>query len=157
MNSVVYFSMFRIHEIKFSNSVLNRYYSEVFLTINNHGLTHSKSKNDIPFEMHSLKHSKDFNFPDNFTLFQLSCMYKHLKSLARFSNNSLSLEVSKENIHKKEVGSYRGFGYSSLVSDPLTLAKGARQILLICKFIMAVVSKTNIRQNCQDASNLLRK
>ena len=33
---------------------------------------------------------------------------------------------SKENIHKKEVGPYRGFGYSSLISDPLNLAKGAR-------------------------------
>ena len=33
---------------------------------------------------------------------------------------------SKENIHKKEVGPYRGFGYLSLISDPINLAKGAR-------------------------------
>ena len=33
---------------------------------------------------------------------------------------------SKENIHKKEVGSYHGFGYLSLISDPINLAKGAR-------------------------------
>ena len=42
---------------------------------------------------------------------------------------------SKENIHKKEVGPYRGFGYSSLISDTLNLAKGARRKkLLFCKF-----------------------
>ena len=33
---------------------------------------------------------------------------------------------SKENIHKKEVGPYHGFGYLSLISDPINLAKGAR-------------------------------
>ena len=33
---------------------------------------------------------------------------------------------SKENTHKKEVGPYCGFGYSSLISDPSNLAKGAR-------------------------------
>ena len=32
----------------------------------------------------------------------------------------------KENIHKKEVGQYHGFGYLSLISDPINLAKGAR-------------------------------
>ena len=32
------------------------------------------------------------------------------------NNNKIK---SKENIHKKEVGPYRGFGYSSLISDPL--------------------------------------
>ena len=29
---------------------------------------------------------------------------------------------SQENIHKKEVGPYRGFGYLSLISDPIDLA-----------------------------------
>ena len=33
---------------------------------------------------------------------------------------------SKENIHKKEVGPYCSFSYSSLISDPLNLAKGAK-------------------------------
>ena len=33
---------------------------------------------------------------------------------------------SKENIQKKEVGPYHGFGYLSLISDPIHLAKGAR-------------------------------
>ena len=33
---------------------------------------------------------------------------------------------SKENIHKKDVGPYHGFGYESLISDPTNLAKGAR-------------------------------
>ena len=39
---------------------------------------------------------------------------------------------SKENIHKKKVGPYRGFGYKSLISDPINLAKGARE--KYCKF-----------------------
>ena len=45
----------------------------------------------------------------------------------------------------KEVGPYRGFGYSSLISDPVNLAKGARA--KNCKFAnfnMAVVLKTDI-------------
>ena len=33
---------------------------------------------------------------------------------------------SKENIHKKEVGPYHGFGYYSFISDPIKMAKGAR-------------------------------
>ena len=48
---------------------------------------------------------------------------------------------SKENIHKKEVGPYRGFGYLSLISDPKDLTKGASG--KYCKFAifnMAVVS-----------------
>ena len=52
---------------------------------------------------------------------------------------------SKENIHKKEVGPYRGFGYQSLISDPINLAKGASE--KYCKFVifyMTVVSKTDI-------------
>ena len=51
---------------------------------------------------------------------------------------------SKENIHKKEVGPYRGFGYQSLISDPIDLAKGASG--KYCKFVifnMAVISKTD--------------
>ena len=33
---------------------------------------------------------------------------------------------SKEKIHKKEVGPNHGFGYYSLISDPINLPKGAR-------------------------------
>ena len=33
---------------------------------------------------------------------------------------------SKENIHKKEVGPYHGFGYQSFISNPINMAKGAR-------------------------------
>ena len=47
---------------------------------------------------------------------------------------------SKENIHSKEVGPYRGF-----ISDPIELAKGASG--KYCKFAIcniAVVSKTDI-------------
>ena len=43
---------------------------------------------------------------------------------------------SKENIHQKEVGPYRGFGY---------LAKGARgKYYIVENFHMAVVLKTDI-------------
>ena len=48
---------------------------------------------------------------------------------------------SKENIHKKEVRPYRGFGYKSLISDPIDLAKGGSG--KYCKFAIfnrAVVS-----------------
>ena len=51
---------------------------------------------------------------------------------------------SKENIHKREVGPYRGFGPLSLISDPIDLAKGARG--KYCKFAifnMAVLLKTD--------------
>ena len=43
------------------------------------------------------------------------------------SNNNKKFRSfkSKENIHKKEVGPYRGFGYSSFISDPINLAKKA--------------------------------
>ena len=43
-------------------------------------------------------------------------------------NNSKKLRSfkSKENIHKKEFRPYHGFGYYSLISDPINLAKGAR-------------------------------
>ena len=52
---------------------------------------------------------------------------------------------AKKNIHKREVGPYRGFGYSSLISDPLNLAKGARgKNCYFANFNMAVVSKTGI-------------
>ena len=52
---------------------------------------------------------------------------------------------SKENIHKKEVGPYRGFGYKSLISGPINLTKGARgKYCIVENFNMAVVSKTDI-------------
>ena len=45
----------------------------------------------------------------------------------------------KENIHKKEVGSYRGFGYQSLISDPINLGKSARgKYGIFANFNMAV-------------------
>ena len=46
---------------------------------------------------------------------------------AVIKNNSKSLDplTAKQNIHRKEVGPYRGFSYSSLISDPLNLAQGA--------------------------------
>ena len=52
---------------------------------------------------------------------------------------------SKENIYKKEVGPYRGFGYLSLISDPINLAKGARgKYCIFENFNKTVVSKTDL-------------
>ena len=50
----------------------------------------------------------------------------------RNNNEKFRSFKSKENNHKKEVGSYRGFGYLSLISDPIDLAKGASG--KYCKF-----------------------
>ena len=44
----------------------------------------------------------------------------------RNNNEKFRSFKSKESIHKKEVGPYHGFGYLSLISDPINLAKGAR-------------------------------
>ena len=43
-------------------------------------------------------------------------------------NNNKSLDPlrAKKTFIRKKVGPYRGFGYSSLISDPFNLAKGAR-------------------------------
>ena len=47
---------------------------------------------------------------------------------------------SKENIHKKEVGPYRGFGYLNLISDPKDPAKGTSE--KYCKFAIFVTAAT---------------
>ena len=52
----------------------------------------------------------------------MSSIFKHIKD----NSKKFRSFKSKENIHKKEVGPYHGFGYSSLISDPINLAKGAR-------------------------------
>ena len=54
------------------------------------------------------------------------CYLKDTLNVDLNNNKKFRSFKSKENIHKKEVGPYRGFGYSSLISDPLNLAKGAR-------------------------------
>ena len=67
----------------------------------------------------------------------------HIFSLY-YNNEKFRSFKSKENIHKKEVGPYRGSGYKSLISDPIDLAKEASG--KCCKFAivnMAVVSKTD--------------
>ena len=58
-----------------------------------------------------------------------SKFYQSLDGLCTVINNNKKFRSfkSKENIHKKVVGSYHGFGYLSLISDPLNLAKGARE------------------------------
>ena len=62
-------------------------------------------------------------------------------------------------MHKKEFGPYCGFGYSSLVSDPLILAKGARgKKGKFANFNVAAVSKTDIsKKNSKILSNKFRK
>ena len=51
---------------------------------------------------------------------------------------------SLDPLRAKEVGPYRGFGYKSLISDPINLAKGARGIYcLFANYNMAVVSMTD--------------
>ena len=77
----------------------------------------------------------------------ISCvtLYPSQRTGAPNNNEKFRSFKSKENIHKKEVGPYRGFGYQSLISDPIDLAKGASR--KYCKFAisnMAVLSKTDI-------------
>ena len=65
---------------------------------------------------------------------------------------------SRENIHKKEVGPYRGFGYYSLISDPIDLANGAREKnCKIAIFYKAVVSKTGISRKIPNYFNFIQK
>ena len=51
---------------------------------------------------------------------------QHPAAVIRNNSKTFRSFKSKENIHKKEVGPYHGFGYKSLTSDPINLAKGAR-------------------------------
>ena len=76
----------------------------------------------------------------------------------RNNNEKFRSFKSKENIHKKEVGPYRGLGYLSLISDPIDLAKGASGIY--CKFVifnMTVVSKTDISRKIQKYLKFVQK
>ena len=57
---------------------------------------------------------------------------QHPAAVTTNNNEKFRSFKSKENIHKKEAGSYRGFGYLSLISDPINLAKGASG--KYCKF-----------------------
>ena len=60
------------------------------------------------------------------------------------NNNKFRSFKSKENIYKNEIGPYRGFSYSSLISDPLNLGKRSQRKTncYFANFNMAVVSKT---------------
>ena len=89
--------------------------------------------------------------PTNFQVTDCNSFWKNpLFLLFPIENNNKKFKSfkSKENIHKKEVGSYHGLGYQSLISNPINLAKGARG--KYCEFenlIMAVVSKTDMSKN----------
>ena len=50
---------------------------------------------------------------------------QHPAAVSANNNEKFRFFKSKENIHKNEVGPYRGFGYQSLIGDPIDLAKGA--------------------------------
>ena len=51
----------------------------------------------------------------------------------------------KENIHKKEFGPYHGFGYKSLISDPIIWQKEPEEYTVNLQIlIMAVVLKTDM-------------
>ena len=55
------------------------------------------------------------------------------------------LRVKRIFIRKAEDGPYLDFSYKSLISDPIRSGKRSqRKILQICKFNIAVVSKTDI-------------
>ena len=74
------------------------------------------------------------------------------------NNKTFRSFKSKENIHKKEVGPYHGFGYLSLISDPINLAKGARENTVNLQFlIMAVVSKTDISRKIPKYFKFVKK
>ena len=75
-----------------------------------------------------------------------------------YNNEKFRSFKSKENIHKKEVGPYDGFGYLSLISDPIIWQKEPEENTVNLQvLIMAVVSKTDISRKYQNISNLLRK
>ena len=74
------------------------------------------------------------------------------------NNKSLDPLRAKRNIHKKEVGSYHGFGYSSLISDPLNLAKGARgKKKTVNLQILTWHAQLSQRRKYQNTLNLFRK
>ena len=76
-------------------------------------------------------------------------IYKLDKPCKRIIMKSLDLLRAKK-IFIRKVGPYRGFGYLSLISDPIDLAKGVS--VKYCKFAifnMADVSETDISRKIQ--------
>ena len=76
--------------------------------------------------------------------------YRETEVIPFIVNNNIKFRSfkSKENI--QEVGPYHGFGYYSLISDPIILAKGARgkeNTVNLQILIKAVVSKTDKSKN----------
>ena len=61
----------------------------------------------------------------NMLTYHYSSARFNILNFRRNNNKKFRSFKSKENIHKKEVGPYHGFGYYSLISDPINLAKGA--------------------------------
>ena len=76
------------------------------------------------------------------------------------SNNNKKFRSFKsiENIHKKEVGPYHGFGYYSLISDPVHLAKAPEENTVNLQvLIMAVVSKTDLSRKVPKYYTFVKK
>ena len=83
---------------------------------------------------------------------------RHTNEIEINNNEKFRSFKGKLNIYKKEVGPYHSFGYSSLISDPINLAKGARgKYCLFVNFYMAVFIKTDISLKYQNISKLFRK
>ena len=79
-------------------------------------------------------------------------MAQHPAAVTTNNNEKFRSLKSKENIQKKGVGPYHGFGYQSLISDPINLAKGARGNYCIFENLnMAVVM---FKQKCSVYLNL---
>ena len=77
------------------------------------------------------------NYKDARNLRDRNYMYNNSYKFRSFKN--------KENIHKTKVGSYHGFGYLSLISDPKIWQKGPEENTVnLLVLIMTVVSKTDI-------------
>ena len=67
---------------------------------------------------------------------------QHPAAATTNNNKKLRSFKSKENIHKKDVGPHRGFGYQSIISDPINLAKGARgKYCIFANFNMNDISR----------------
>ena len=90
--------------------------------------------------------------------FHHSCPCSIAAETRCMSDNDVFRSIkSKENVHKKQVGPYRGFGIKA-IGDPMNLAKGARgKCCIFERFTMAVVSNTDVSHKYQNTSNLFRK
>ena len=68
-------------------------------------------------------------------LYNMAHLSLNVFTASKGSNNYILSLKSSEHINEKGDGSYRGFDYLSLVSDPLDLASWSqRELLKFCNF-----------------------